>query len=141
MISRSEIAEYVKRNTEFSFSRSGGPGGQNVNKLNTKVTARLPVKGTGFFEPEDEKRIHERLGNRINSEGELVLQVQEERSQNKNRHLAESRLINLISASLQRKKKRKPSKPSYRSRERRIAEKKHRGNIKKQRSPVRRDEE
>jgi ribosome-associated protein len=141
MISRDEIADYVTRNADFTFSRSGGPGGQNVNKLNTKVTAKLPVTGTGFFDPEDEKRIHERLGNRINTEDELVIQVQEERSQKKNRHLAEARLVNLISASLQRKKKRKPTKPSYRAKERRIAEKKHRGNIKSQRGAVRNYEE
>jgi ribosome-associated protein len=141
MLNSNSIKEYIERNAEFSFSRSGGPGGQNVNKVNTKVTVRLPISDMDFFSEKEIKKLNNRLGNRINSEGDLVLQVREERSQKKNREIAERRLLSLLQGALKERKKRKSTKPSRSAKERRLQEKKHRSEIKKKRGAVHLSEE
>jgi ribosome-associated protein len=129
----SELKEYISTYAQISFSRSSGPGGQNVNKLNTKVTIRLPVRDSDILSDEERERVYNTLKNRINEEGDLVLQVQEERSQGKNREIAIARMAALIKASLKKKKKRIPTKPSAAAEEKRLKEKKRRSDVKKQR--------
>lgn len=128
-----DIEELVTRAVDVSFSRSGGSGGQNVNKVNTKVTARVAIQDLDELSDSQRNRIREKLSNRINSDDELVIQVQEEREQRRNREIAVRRLTNLIRHALKRQKPRKPTKPSRGARERRLREKRRRSDIKKNR--------
>jgi ribosome-associated protein len=118
------IAEHISKSIRFSFSRSSGKGGQNVNKVNTKVTAHLPISACGFLSEDEKLRIRKKLAARINSEDEIVLQVQDERSQFANREKAVVRFAKLLEAALKVEKKRVKTKPSASSRNRRIRLKK-----------------
>lgn len=132
---RKELLAWIRSSGVESFSRSGGPGGQNVNKVNTKVTLRLPIGDITGLSGEERILLRERLGNRINEEGELVVQSSGERSQLDNRKAAEERAADLITEAVKPKRKRKPTKPGRRAHERRLQEKKKRGERKKFRKP------
>lgn len=107
-----------------SFARSGGPGGQNVNKVNTKVYISIPVDLLGGLSPEEKDRIRSRLSNRITEPDSLFINVDDERSQLRNREIAEKRLFDLIVQAAAPVKVRRPTKPSKASRVKRMAEKK-----------------
>ena len=126
IIPENEIAE--------QFSRSGGSGGQNVNKLSTKAEVRWNIDASKAFNDEEKEKIKQVLGNRINKEGELIITSQEERSQLQNRERAIERLNNLVSDALIPEKERVATKPTRSSKERRLETKKHRGKTKKMRS-------
>ena len=129
-----ELAEWIERNAQWEFTRSGGPGGQNVNKVNTRAVLRLPVDRL----PVDEaalQQVRERLGSRISNDGELLIRSSEARSQLANRRNAVDRAISLLSAALRPRKRRRPTRPSRGARERRIAEKRRRGERKQARRP------
>lgn len=115
------------------FSRSGGKGGQNVNKLSTKAEVRWNVDESRAFSDEEKEKIKRVLGNRINKEGELIIASQEERSQLQNRERAIERLNNLVAAALTPEKERIPTRPTRASRERRLEEKKRQAVKKRQR--------
>jgi ribosome-associated protein len=109
------------------FSRSGGPGGQNVNKVNTKVTLRLPLAGLEGLNEREQVRLRETLVGRVTEADELVIHSHEERSQKVNLERAFVRMEILIAASCGLPKQRRPSRPTKASRERRLESKRLQG--------------
>jgi ribosome-associated protein len=109
---------------KFAFSRSSGPGGQHVNKTSTRVELRFNVVNSSLLSDEEKELILENLKTRVNSEGEIVMYSQSERSQARNKERVTERFFELITRALTPKKKRKPTKPGAASREKRLKEKK-----------------
>lgn len=121
------------REIDFSASRSGGPGGQNVNKVATKVTLRFNVRDSEALDDAHKKRIQVRLANRITTDGDLVIQSDEHRTQPRNREAARERLASLIRAALRVDRRRIPTRPTRASVKRRLSDKKRRAGVKKTR--------
>jgi len=116
-------------------SRSGGPGGQNVNKVESRVTIELPVDALPL--PEERKaRIREKLATRINREGVLRVTSQSTRSQLDNRDHALARMEELLRDALREEKPRKKTKVSRQAKRKRLEEKKKRGEKKKLRGKI-----
>ncbi len=116
-------------------SHSGGPGGQNVNKVATKVILRWNIRESVALGPTRRERLLTKLASRLTTAGELVLHVDEHRSQGRNRELARERLVELVRESLVVPKARRKTKPTKGSKKRRLAQKKRRGDVKKMRRP------
>lgn len=109
----------------FSMSRSSGPGGQNVNKVNSKVTLKLDVLGSAVLNQEQKDLITKRLASRITSEGMLVLTSQGHRSQIQNKEDVLSKLNDLLTKVFTVRKVRKATKPGKAAKHARIKAKKH----------------
>ena len=119
-----------EREIEESFVRASGPGGQNVNKLATAVQLRFDVRGSLSLSAETRARLERLAGTRLTRDGVLVIIAQRHRTQARNRADARERLIELIRRAAAVPIKRRATRPTKASRERRIESKKRRGGIK-----------
>lgn len=115
----------------FRFSRSGGPGGQHVNTSSTRVELIWDVVNSPTLSDTQRARVLAHLAGRIDGEGVLHLTVEETRSQLENRERAEARLGELVAAALRPRKTRRPTKPSAAAKERRLAAKRRRAEVKR----------
>jgi ribosome-associated protein len=107
----------------FRTSRSGGKGGQNVNKVSSKVELNINLKSSSLFTDEEKELLIQKLANRINSEGVLQVITEEERSQLHNKEKSIDKLIILLKKALFKPKLRKPSKPKRSAIEKRLKSK------------------
>lgn len=134
MIAVNETLGIPEAEVEYVASRSGGPGGQNVNKVSSRVTLRFDVSRSSTLTDEQRSRILKKLASRINTEGILQVTSQRTRSQDMNRADATARFAELIRAALHKEKPRVPTAISRSVQERRLVEKKKRTGVKKERS-------
>lgn len=115
----------------ISVSRSSGPGGQHVNKTSSRVSLRFNIKDSTSLTESQKAILLEKLASHLVGEGELLIHVESERSQYRNRQIARIRLQEIIKKALVPSKKRLATKPTFGSTEQRISSKKRRGLLKK----------
>ncbi len=139
MLQITETLAIDDREFEERFVRASGPGGQNVNKVATAVQLRFDVDASSL--PDEVKtRLISLSGSRLTTEGVLVIDAREHRTQAQNREAARARLAALIEQATHRPKKRRPTRPGKAAKERRLTSKKQRGQIKEARGKTRGDE-
>ncbi|MBO4727035.1 MAG: aminoacyl-tRNA hydrolase [Spirochaetaceae bacterium] len=135
-MNRNELHESILEFSQMNFARSGGKGGQNVNKVNTKVHLVMPVSAIKGITEDERARLRVKLSAIINKNDELFLDADDERFQGKNRSIALERLENRIAAAVKIPKKRVKTKPTKASKERKLKLKKIRSEIKKSRRKI-----
>ncbi len=123
---------------DFEFSRSSGPGGQNVNKVNTKVTLQWSVRESPSLPDGVRERFVAKYRTRINNRGQLVIHSQRFRNRGRNVSDCLSKLREMVLSVAEPPKKRKRTRPSRASRERRLNDKKQRSQKKQSRQTARR---
>jgi ribosome-associated protein len=120
-----------------AFTRSAGPGGQNVNKVASAVQLRFALADNTTLRADVKNRLRALAGHRVTDDGELLIVARESRSQEANRRMAEERLVELIRRALVAPKKRHATKPTRASRERRLEVKARSQKTKRLRGKVR----
>jgi ribosome-associated protein len=118
----------------FTASRSGGPGGQNVNKVSTRMTLLFDLDRSAAFRPDQRERVRSKLSARINKDGILQVTSQRTRSQEMNRADALERFVALLRDALRIERRRVATRVPAASRDRRLEEKRKRTQIKTARS-------
>ncbi len=134
MIQVNQTVKILQDELTFSASRSGGPGGQNVNKVNTRVTLRFDVAGSPSLSADQKQTLLARLPGRITREGILQITSQQHRSQAANRQAAVERLVEMLRKALARPKPRRKTRATYASKQRRLETKRRRSDLKRHRS-------
>ena len=114
----------LNRELDFTASRSEGPGGQNVNKVNSKITLRWDITNSLIISDEEKKQIKDKLSSFITKDGILILSAQDKRSQLQNKEAVMQKLDWLLSKAFEIKKQRKATKPSKAAKAERIRKKK-----------------
>ena len=127
----------VSSEIQFQTARSGGAGGQNVNKVETMVMGFWPVAASALFTEIQKQLLLEKLSNRINKEGLLLVKSQVYRTQQSNKEEVIRKMNDLIAAALTPKKARIASKPTRAAKEKRIESKKKQGDQKQNRRKIR----
>lgn len=125
----SELFALIRREIVFTASRSSGPGGQNVNKVNSKVTLRWSLADSKIA-PEIKTRLFQRLRPRLTMSEEIVIQTDEFRDQGRNKEACLEKLESMLASALKPQKRRRPTKPKKSSKEKRLQGKKARGQTK-----------
>lgn len=123
----------IKYEIKYKTARSGGKGGQNVNKVETMVEGYWDVEGSQLFSEEEKIRLLNKLANKINADGKLLVKSQEERSQLANKEIVQRKMNDLVAKALLVPKKRRPTKPSLGSKLKRLETKKKASFIKQNR--------
>jgi ribosome-associated protein len=133
MIAIDDNLSIPEEEVTFITSRSGGPGGQNVNKLETRVTLRFDLVGSGSLSEEQKARLRERLATRITKDGVLQVTSQRHRTQGMNREAAVERFAELLRESFREEAPRKKTRPSRAAKARRMDEKRRQSQRKRER--------
>jgi ribosome-associated protein len=131
-ISRNELS--------FQFIRASGPGGQNVNKVATAAVLHFDVNNSPSLSEEVKSRLVKLAGKKVTRNGILIIEAKRYRLQERNRADAEKRLVALIQKALMRPQERLSTEPTYSSQQERVAIKKKRSAIKRQRQMIRNDD-
>lgn len=126
---------------KFDFIRSGGPGGQNVNRVATAAQLRFDIANSPNLPGEVKERLTRMAGRKVTGEGVLIIEARRFRTQEKNKNDALNRLIELIRRASERPKTRRKSVPTLESQKKRVLTKRKRGRLKEMRRPVKETEE
>jgi len=136
MISITHDIVIHEKELTFDFVRSSGPGGQNVNKVATTVQLRFDVGASVGIPVAVKNRLRSLVGRRMTEDGVLIIKAGRFRKQEQNRQDAIERLVRLVRAAAVKPKKRIKTRPTKAAKERKLAAKKHRGNLKRLRRKV-----
>lgn len=121
----------IEEELEFEFVRASGPGGQNVNKVATAVQLRFDARNSPSLPEEARARLIRLAGKRVTSEGVLVIEARRFRTQEQNRFDALEKFFELLKKAYEKPKHRRKTKPTRASQEKRLKEKKERGEVKR----------